>query len=69
MLKGFMNKTNKTITGILYKYDTYTVQAPCKNRFKTALTALFKGKILLTWLVRSDKKRKGLYIRGEKKDL
>ena len=64
-----MNKANKTITGILYKYDTYMLQMPCRNRFTVALRALFKGKILLTWLVRSDKKRKGLYIRGEKKDL
>jgi len=64
-----MNKANKTITGILYKYDTYMLQMPCRNRFKTAFKVLFKGKILLTWLVRSDKKRKGLYIRGEKKDL
>jgi len=53
----------------VYRYDTYMLQMPCRNRFTVALRALFKGKILLTWLVRSDKKRKGLYIRGEKKDL
>ena len=64
-----MNKANKTITGILYKYDTYMLQMPCRNRFTVALRALFKGKILLTWLVRSDKKRKGIYIKGEKKGL
>ena len=64
-----MKKTTKTWTGIVYRYDTYMAQMPCRNRFTVALRALFKGKILLTWLVRSDKKRKGIYIKGEKKDL
>ena len=64
-----MNKANKTITGIVYRYDTYMAQMPCRNRFTVALRALFKGKINLEWLVRPDKKRKGIYIKGEKKGL
>jgi len=52
-----------------WHYDTYVAKLICKHRFKAALRALFKGQIKLEWLIRADKKRKGLYIRGEKKDL
>jgi len=56
-------------TGILYKYDAYVHPIPIKHRLRIALRILFKGVMNLEWMVRADKKRKGLYIKGEKKDL
>lgn len=63
-----MNEDNVMLVKSTWtRHDTYETELECKNRFLTAFNALFKGKIKISWSVPATQKRKGLYLKGERK--
>jgi len=46
-------------------WDTFVAYIPCKNRFITALRALFTGKVKWEWRVKNSIKDKRLRVTGE----
>lgn len=48
-------------------FEWYSARLPCRNRFRTAFTALCKGECEINWVVSDTKKDKRLHLVGKKK--